>query len=195
MPDWLSDPSSTTYLLLATVAAGVAFYWYRTQTRQSARIAAGVIGVVGAWLAAAWVLESPREEAVRRVGEMVAAANEFQPARISPHVSERFQYRGETKKSFEAAHTWDLARQHAVRVAVWDFDRAYVERPDPDTLSIGFMLKVDGEAHGHPFQGGFYVKAPFVRDPDGAWRLQSFTLYADPLKKANGDVFILPGTN
>jgi hypothetical protein len=195
MPDWLIDPSSSTYLLLAAAAAGAAFYWFRTQTRKSALIAGAVLALVAAWVGLAVAVESPREEAVRRIEAMVAAANRFDPAGVLPQISESFRYNAETKKSFGSAETWNLARRHEVVLAVWDFDRDAVERPDPNTLVLGFMLKADGQHEGRPFNAWVYAKAPFGRDPDGAWRLRSFTLYRDPLQKSRGDVFVVPGTH
>lgn len=194
MPDWLIDPSSSTYLLLAVAAAGAAFYWFRTQTRKSGLIAAAVMALIAAWVALTVALESPREEAVRRVEAMIAAANRHDPRAVLPDVSDRFQYKGMTKAAFGSAHVWDMARQHQVRLAVWDFDRGYVERPDDKTLTFGFMLKVEGQQPNvGPFRGAFFVRPTFVHDPDGAWRLQTFALYSDPLQKSKGPEFVLPG--
>ena len=193
MTDWIADPSTSTYLVLAVLAVGAAAYWFRTQTRQSALIAGIVVALVAAWVAVAVAVESPREEAVRRVGLMIDAANRHDPAGVLPHISDTFKYNSETKKSFGSAETWNMARSHSVRLAAWDFDPNSVERPDPATLVLGFLLKVEGQHQGGPFNALFYVKAPFALDPDGAWRMKSFTLYRDPLQKSRGDVFVVPG--
>jgi hypothetical protein len=168
-------------------------YWFRTQTRTSPLIAGGVILLAAVWVGLAYALESPREESVRRVHAMVEAVNRHDPAGVLPHISESFEYNGVTKPSFGSARTWQLAREHQVRLAVWDFDREAVERPDPRTLILGFMLKAEGQHSGGPFNAWLYVKAPFTLDPDGAWRLRSFTLYRDPLQRTRGEVLVVPG--
>lgn len=190
MPEWLSDPSPTGYLVLAAVAAGSGVYCYRTQTRRGVMVWAAGLGLLGLVALADLLYESPREEAVRRVGEMIEAANVYRPAGVAPHLSDRFRYGDWTKDTFASAATWDLARRHSVKVAAWDFDRGYVERPTPETLALGFMLRAEADAG----RGLFFTRAEFVRETDGAWRLRTFTLYRDPVRKANGDEFVIPGS-
>lgn len=181
-------------MLLAAVAAGAAVYWYRVQTRRGALIVAAALAIVGLVALIDFLEESPREEAVRRMEEMIAAANQYRPAGVLPHLSDRFRYGELTKTTLAASGAWQLAEDHAVRLSPWDFDRGYVERPTVDTIAIGFMVRIDARNMGGRGPGALYVRAPFVRDPDGAWRLQTFSLHSDPLRKANGDEVVIPGT-
>ena len=188
MPTFLSDPPPALYLVLVVVAVVTLVVWYRTQTRRGllAVIVAG--GVLGGLFLVDTLCESPREEAVRRVHAMIDAINARALEQVMPHVSERFDYHGANRASFRNARAWGFLRDHSVRLAAWDFSREYVEEPDPDTVTIGFMAK--GQA---PDGAGLaFVRATFRRDPDGARRLTTFTAYEDPLKKATGSEFRVP---
>lgn len=76
MPTWLSDPSDGFYLVLFVLVVIAVLVWARNRTRGDLIR----VGIAVALLALLFVFdsqfESPREESVRRVGEIAAAINE-----------------------------------------------------------------------------------------------------------------------
>lgn len=188
MPVFLSDPPPALYLVLFLGVIVAASVWFRYQSRTTRWVAIGVLVLLLVMCLIDRVTESPREQAVRRVEAIVAAVNARQPNDLLPHVSDSFDYRGLKKSNLSSVGTWQIIRDHNVRVAVWDFARDDVQFPDANTAVVGFMSK--GGANGREVP--FYIRAKFVRDADGEWRVQSFTAY-DPLQKANGTPVSIPG--
>ncbi len=189
MPTWLSDPSPTFYLILFVLAVIAAGMWVRHRDRRSAVGAAVAAGVLLLVFAVDRLVESPREESVRRVNEMAAAVNERNPDKFLDHVSDRFRYGAINREGLRTIAAWQLVRTHDVRVAVWDFARDDVQRPSDDEVVVGFMSK--GESGGREMP--FYIRATFGRDPDGRWRLRTFAAYENPLQRANSPEVTLPG--
>jgi hypothetical protein len=97
MPTFLSDPTSTFYLILiaffviALVIAG------KNQDRRSFKtLGIATVALAGIFLID-WFVESPREQAVRKIGEISAAINERNTERLLANVSERFEFKGKRK--------------------------------------------------------------------------------------------------
>ena len=127
MPTFLSDPSATTFVVLAVILAGTVFYWYRTQTRRGLYVMAAGVGLFALVLLCDELVESPREEAVQRIETLILAINESRPRTVAEQVSPQFRYGSITKDTLESARLWTLLREHNTSVAAWDFDRGYVE--------------------------------------------------------------------
>ena len=173
MPVFLSDPSSTAYLVLAAlviVAGAVAARW---QDRK--RVAA--FGVALLLLGGLYLLDrlyaSPREEAVAGVGDLLDAVNQRQPDRFLANVSDSFDAKGVKKADLRRA--LDLASRFDARVVAWNFDRNRVVSHDgpPPSVEVEFDAKAEGPGGTVPK----HVKATFVRDPDGKYRMQSFRTF------------------
>lgn len=169
----ISDPPRTLYLLLivAGVVAGAVF-----ANRQSRKtlipFALVFLALLGVYLADFFV-ESPREEAIRRVQAMAAAATAIQPENFLEHVSTSFEKNGRRRDDLRAASAWDLVRTYQGQVKVWDFSRDEFKQISDRELDLSFMVK--GEA-----ANGFvlrYARARFIRDPDNAWRLKSIAFF------------------
>lgn len=189
MFDFITDPSTTVYTILIVAAVGGVVYWYRTQTKGPTRFMAVAVGLLAILFILDIAVESPRQQAVRRVKAMVAILNDQDPARLGEHVADDFQYRSVNKDQIVSSRLWRQAMETELRFAVWDFDRSAVQRPAKDRISIGFQAKV---ATGG-YNAFFFVRAEFVAEADGAWRLVGFKLFSDPLKKDQGQEFTPPG--
>lgn len=174
MPHFLSDPSPTTYLVLVAAVVVTGVVAARWQDRK--RVTPFVLAVL--LLGALYLIDrfyaSPREDAVAAVGAMFDAVNTRHADRFLGGVSESFDYRGMKKTDLKRA--LDLARQHDVKVAAWNFDRNKVVYHDatPPAVEIVFDAKADGPT-GQPVPK--HVRMTFVRDPDGAYRLRTFATF------------------
>lgn len=174
MPRFLADPTLTTYLLFAVLVAVAGVVWVRRRDRRAtvALVVAG--GLFVALLVVSFLFDSPREEASRRVEAMARAATDVQPDRFVEHLSKTFSAQGADRERVRQSGAWDLIRTHQVRVAVWAFGHDDTVYKSDDEVEIGFFAKAQV-----PTNEGLarYVKATFVRDPDGAFRLKTMQFF------------------
>lgn len=186
MPDLIADPPTSVYLLLAVVAVGAAFYCFRTQTRRSLLIVVGILLAIGLLVLIDELIESPREEAVRRVEAMAEAATASDPVRFLEHLSPSFRYQGADRERVRVSPAWELIRQHQARVAVWGFGRGSqeLEYPTENEIEIGFYAKAQVPTHEGLVR---YIKARFARQPDGRYLLTTMRMYTPGLSLKTED--------
>ena len=182
MPTFLSDPTQAFYLILiaffviALVIAG------KNQDRRSFQtLGIATVALAGIFLID-FMVESPREQAVRKIEEISAAINERNTEKMLEHVSESFEYKG--KKKPDLAQAIDLARREDVNTATWEFNRDRVVAGAAD-IEIAFDAKAENR-RGQPFMAHF--RARFVKDPDGQYRLQTFKVYNIVQKDSEQDI-------
>jgi hypothetical protein len=186
MPTFLADPPQAVVLMLAAALMVVGGVWFNRRTRRSLLAFVGLLGVTALLLLVDALVESPREEAVRRVQEMAKAADEKNSEAFVSHLAESVEYRGASatltlsRESIRRAPFWNLLRHNNGHVATWDFSRSDVVQVDVNTVEIGFMAK--GEAAGKPFP--LYFRATFARQPDGQMKITSFASF-DPVRRTN----------
>src|SRR5437773_6294963 len=110
------DPPRSLYLILivATVIAGAVCIRY--QSRKSFLAFLAVAGLLLALFLVDIFVESPREEAVRRVQAMAQAATEQKPEAFLEHVSPKFEKNGKTRNDLRTSPAWELIRQHQAKV-------------------------------------------------------------------------------
>jgi len=173
MPVFLSDPTSTTYLVLAAVvivAAAVAARW---QDRKRVGVFVGCLVILGLIGLIDWTCASPREEAVAGVKSIVEAVNQRDADKFAANVSDSFSAYGMKKPDLQRAV--ELARRFDARITPPKFDRERVEYRDgpPPAVDVVFDAWAEGPGGTVPK----HVKATFVRDPDGKYRMRTFTTY------------------
>jgi hypothetical protein len=172
--DAITDPSRTMYVLFLAAAGYCAWRWSQQKQRSDAILAGVFAGLFVLLFVCDTLMESGREQAVRRVREMSAAVGSRDAEALGAHVSESFRYRGSDKKALLARAAYGFRIAEVTEVVVWGFG-APEPGPSPGTMVIPFSAKVKGELlHPDPL---FDVKSTFVRDSDGQWRMQTFTLY------------------
>ncbi len=174
MPNFLSDPSASLYLVLAVGFVIALAVWIRRRDRKSL-VAVALIGLPLLALALLdFSFESPREQANRRVQLMADAATARDPDRFVEQLSDSFNYRGATKQQMRTSGLWATLRNFNARVAVWGFGKGEFEEIGDNEVEIGFYAK--GESpQGFRY---YFMKARFVRDPDGQYRAKSVKFYA-----------------
>src|SRR6185312_1811587 len=179
MPTFLSDPAPAFYLVLLAFVVITAAVAGRNQDRRSiirfAIALAALLVVYGIDKA----VESPREEAVRRIQAMADAADAKNPDRFVEHLADSVEFRNSAKPVVlkkEAVHNlpfWSVLRQYNVTVRVWDFSRDDFRRIDDNNLEVGFSAKGETEGKMIPI----YMKGEFKKQPDGKWKLTAFASY------------------
>jgi len=175
MPYWLSDPALSTYLTLMLLGIIVGAIWLRVRKRWAAITASVFLVLLLGWFICDRLVESPREEAVRRVEEMSKAFAAKDWGMLSEHVSNSFSSGLDNKslKKESMKGGFDLAVRVGAKVTVWNFDRDLVKYlPDGTGVEIAFNAKAEAPGGTIPV----HILAVFVRDPDGKYRLFSFKL-------------------
>ena len=176
MPNVFSDPPFLLYtiLVIGFVIGGAA--WYRLRSRKS-RIAVAVLAVLlGALILIDRLVESPREESVRRVEAMAAAATARDPARFVEQLAKSFAYNGKTRVDVRNSGIWNLIREYNARVAVWGLGKDDFQILSDTEIEFGFYAK--GEAAGQPGAVLRYIRTRFVKEADGAYRMKAMKFYS-----------------
>lgn len=193
MPTFLSDPPQTLYLVLGAVLVVTAAVAARKQDRKSLIPAGVALGVLLLLLLLDRMVESPREEAVRRLEAMVHAADARNADAFIAHVADTLEYKGMglattvTREQVKTSGFWHILRSNNVHVAAWDFARDDTKQIDPNTVEVGFLAK--GEADGKQFP--VYIRATFKKQPTGEMKLSRFESY-DAIKRQN-EAISVPG--
>ena len=185
MPSILSDPPPILYIVIGVALAVTGAIAAQRQDRKSALPFLVVLAIGLVVFAVDRLVESPREESVRHVQGMAAAADSNQPDEFVKHLADTFTYHSESqshtlkREAFKAEPFWHTLRQMNVHVAVWNFSRDDVKVIDDNTVEIGFMAK--GEVRGDMAkQFPLYARATFKRQSDGQLKMTEFRTF-DPL--------------
>ena len=185
MSDWLFEGRPTVYVILAAVAVLLFVAWVQTRKRPWFYAAVASLALVGLYFLLDRLVETDREQILRKVEEMSAGVRERSVDRIFANVSEQFHLNGSGRAAFRQLADRALRTGEVTDVTVWDFAfpedfRTRVRRtgtagaPEQDGARVSFMVKPQGPRLGAPF---FRCDATFVRDPDGQWRLFTFQLF------------------
>jgi hypothetical protein len=187
MPTVISDPPQTIYLVLLAAVIVSALVWLNRREKRSLYAFFGVLAVTALVVLLDRLIESQREEAVRRVQAMMTAADRRDHESFASHLADTVKYQGEqgeitfTRDQLRRHSFWTLLGQFNVHVAAWDFSRDDVRWPDANSVEIGFLAK--GELRG---DGGkqfpFYFRATFARQADGQMKLARLASF-DPLNR------------
>jgi hypothetical protein len=174
MPTFLADPPQVVIVLLVAGLLVTGLIWLNRRGRKVAIAFLVLLALTCLVVLVDRLFESPREEAVRRVQAMVAAADHHDPDAFVAHVADTVEYKGEsqtpakfTRDQLRRHPFWNLLRQFNAHVAAWDFSRDDVTYPARQSVEVGFLAK--GEADGKPFP--MYFRATFQRQADGQLKL------------------------
>jgi hypothetical protein len=191
MPTFLSDPAPAFYLVLFGFVVVTGAIAARNQDRKSLLRFAAALAVLLIVFLIDKLVESPREEALGKVQQMMKAANARQPDAFVAQIADTIEYKGRgrtktiTREQLRTAGFWSLLHQHNVRVAGWDYDAREI---DTNTVEVGFLAKAEAEGRSFPM----YLQGTFTRQPDGKLRLTRFASF-DPMKRTNEPITIPAG--
>jgi hypothetical protein len=189
MPTLLSDPPNAFYLVLFVLVVIAGGIWFRFRDRGSMfRFAAAAALLLVIFMIDTFV-ESPREVGVRKVNEMCAAATDANADKFVANVSDSFDYPGANKEKVRQSGAWNLVKQHKARIVATGFDRDKFNQVSDTEFEQEFLATARAQ------DGGLlqrYVRARFVRDPDGQYRLKNVKFY-DPLRGGMNHEEPIPG--
>lgn len=176
MPVFFSDPSPTSYVIVAIMVAVLAGNYLRSQRRRDLLPLIGGVAVLLAVFLIDRFVESPREESMRRMQEMSAASASKKWDDMFKNVSESFAYKGANGGTTDKKALREKVRSVEAMIdkgfVVWDFTRSDFRQIDDKNAEIGFRAQVKERP-----ETVHYVKATFTKDPDGQWRMAGFTCY------------------
>ena len=185
MSDWLFEGRPTVYVILAAAVVLLLVAWWQTRKRYWLYPGLAFLALIGVYFLLDRLVETDREQIVRKVNEMSAGVRERSVDRIFANVSEQFHLNGSGRAAFRQFAERALRTGEVTDITIWDFAfpegfRTKVRRvgtagaPERDGARVSFMVKPQGPRLGAPF---FRCDATFVRDPDGQWRLFTFQLF------------------
>jgi hypothetical protein len=177
MPVFISDPSSTTYAIIAIMVAVLGGLYYRSRKKKDLFPLIGGAGVLLTLILIDFFVESPREETMRKMNEMSAASAKKNWDEVFTNVSDSFNYKGsggmtQTDKKGLREKVRSVESMIEKGFVVWGFSRDDFKQINDNTAEIGFSSKVKDRD-----ETTSYVKAVFTKDPDGQWRMSGFTCY------------------
>lgn len=179
MPTFLSDPVPSLYLILAAFVVVAAVLAARSQDRRSLiRVGIALVPLVVLYLCDKLV-ESPREEAVRRTLLIEKAADTADRDAFVAQVADQVEFKTAAgtralQKDEIRNHTfWNQLKANDVRVRMLDFSRDEVKNLGPDAVEIGFVARGDVRDSTFPF----YLRATYTRQADGQRRLTGLSFY------------------
>lgn len=176
MPTFLSDPSPTTYAIVAIMVAVLVGIYLRSRKRKDLYPLIGGVAVLIAVVAIDRFVESPREAAMRKMQEMSEATANKKWDDVFKNISESFKYKGATGNQTDKKGLREKVRSIESMVdkgiAIFDFNRSDFRQIDEKTSEIGFRAQLKDRP-----ESVTYVKAIFTKEPDGVWRMSSFTCF------------------
>lgn len=173
MPTFLSDPSFNLYLLLAVAVMVEVIVWLKTRGRGSLLTVVVTVGLLLLLLLVDTLVESPREQAVRRVTAMGVAASERRWGDVATHIAPDFVYHGINRAEF-LKFAEGKATEYNATAHFTQFDRDNATKLADGTWQVGFVgqfAQVGGRSYPT------YIEADFVRQPDGAYLMHTFRVY------------------
>ena len=187
MPTFLSDPSPTFYAILIILVAVLAGLYLRSRKRgELIRLLVGVAVLITVFLIDKLV-ESPREQATRKMEEIAKATQDKKLDDMFKHVSESFKYKEVDKKSLREKLNSIEQQQEFKGVVILECNRADFRIVDDKNVTVGLMA----QARELPMTRSWIIAA-FTKDADGEWRMSGFKRY-DPMKQDRDNPQTIPG--
>jgi hypothetical protein len=191
MATWIVDDPSAAYLIAGLAALAFVIGWWNTRKTWLAWGAiACALALVGITLLY-FLVDSDSKRVERSLTDMAAGVENHDLDRIFRHVAATFHAGNMDRQAFRgyAEHVLDARHPHGINV--WDIDASDLSR---DQKSGPVFFKVKGQGLEESEGVNFYnVRATFILEPDGQWRMQDFQLYLPTVDPRRGEPLGLPG--
>jgi hypothetical protein len=198
MPTFLSDPPQVVYLILGGLLVITGAIAAQRQDRRTMIPFLGSFLLMLAVFLTDRLVESPREEAVRRTHMLAMAADAKPPSIPNPeafgeHLADKVtiytsatESKTLTRDELKKHPMWHLLRVAEAHVAVWSFSRDDARQIDENTIEIGFLGKGTVGDKEIPV----YLRATYAKQPDGSFKLSELRVF-EPLDHSKP--FAIPG--
>jgi hypothetical protein len=175
--DWLFEGRTAVYCLIGVVAAMLFLVWWRTRKRNVLLAASGVAALAVAYFVLGQFVQTPRKQIERHLKEEIPAAVKAHDAdAIFKHITADFKFRGSDRAAFRGLVEMGLKSGFINELVIYDID--FPSGGDSRTIPVEFMAKAKpGFSDANP---AYPVRATFVREPDGQWRMKGCEVY-DPV--------------
>lgn len=203
MPSWLVDDPIDVLMVLGVLALILGIIWWfnrgadfgkkklpwlkgliarRLTLNQSCALGLTSIGVLAVLILALYFLvDTPNKRIRRAIREMSDGVRENNVDKIFSHISDRFRLLGMGKETFRREVESRRQRGDVTEVAAWGFEEPEFT-PDKKEAKIEFMIKPKGTLT----QAWYRCVATFVREPDGQWRLKTFSVFEPQIDPKSG---------
>jgi len=163
MPSWLIDDPAETYLVLGLLALILGIVWWMNRGADFGKKRFGwVYGLI------------ERRLTLNQFCAMGLTVIGVNLNKIFAHISDQFRWAGMSKESFRREVESRRSRGDVTEVRMWDFAQPKFTE-DKKEATIEFMVKPIGSLNLK--EVWYRCVATFVRDPDGKWRLKTFSLF------------------
>lgn len=186
MPYWLVEGDATLLFVLASVGLICVALWWRTRQRKYAVVAAAAAVAILTLSLLDHLIESDREQMIRKVQEISDGVRARDFDRVFRHVSDDFRRGGFDKAQFRK-YAEDVSRHRNVtEFQAWGFVPGDVSR-QKHRGELEFFFKIRGNwSAGNEY---FLARTAWHLDSDGEWRLQTFEVfnpYSDTKSRLDG---------
>ncbi len=176
MFDSLLDRTAV-YCLFGVLAAIFLLLWWRSRKRNLLLAAVAVVALAGVYFVLGTLVDSPRKQIERHLKDEIPAAVKARDAdAIFKHISGDFKFRGRDRAAFRGLVDMGMKSGFINEMVIYDVE--FPTGGDSRTIPVEFMAKPKpGFTEGNP---AYPVRATFVREPDGQWRMSGCEVY-DPV--------------
>jgi len=170
--DWLFEGRPSVYAVLVALTVFLLLAWGQMRKRWLLAGAGFAVVLIGLYILLDKLVETDREQIVRKLMEMAAAVNAHNLDAAFVHISDQFRSQGgKTKRELRAAAQAHLDRRDVESVQVWDI---FIE---------GRPAREQGEVHVF-FSAKARNSREFLTDcdaifefrPGHGWQMKSFRL-------------------
>ncbi len=172
MFDWLFEGRISVYVVLIALSVFLLLAWWQMRKRWLLAGAVGAAAWIGLYSLLDKLIETDREQIVRKLNEMVAAVNAHNLDAAFVHISAQFRSPGgKTKNELRTAAQTHLDRRDVERVQVWDIEVEGRPSREQGEVHVFFSAKTH---NGREFLTD--CDALFEFHPEYGWQMKSFRL-------------------
>jgi hypothetical protein len=172
--DWLFEGRTSIYVVLIALTALLVVLWWQTRKRWSLLAVAVALGLVGLYALLDVLVETDREQIVRKIKLMVAAVNAGDIDGAFEHIADDFRSPGRRgKEELRNLAKLYIGQRLLERVEAWDIVCVGEPSRQDGTAQASFTVKLHG-----PGVEGFLAACDttFGFEAGHGWRLKSVRL-------------------
>ncbi|HZV04462.1 MAG TPA: hypothetical protein VE999_05170 [Gemmataceae bacterium] len=174
MFDWLFEGRTGVYAVLAALVVFLLVIWWQTRKRWLLLGVAVAVALIGLYALLDKVVETDREQIVRKVNEMAAAVNSRNLDALFENISENFRSPlGKDKQQFRDFVGHYVNGGIVQNVRVWDIE--FDDSPSRENPPARVFFRARAEENGRGLFADCETMWGF--DSQHGWRLRSIRLF------------------